>query len=1383
MRMITGFLCAAGLCIGAAWGAAPLARDKVPEPLKPWTDWVLRGKEDQLCPFLDGQADARHCAWPSRLQLTLDARGGRFAQEWLLERELWVPLPGEEKRWPQEVRVDGTSALLAPQGGAPSVFLKPGPHRVEGTFAWDALPDSLQIPNETGLLALSVSGRSVAYPNRDETGRVWLQKQASEEKAENRTDLTVHRRVLDEIPLQVTTHIELQVSGKTREEVLGKALLDGFVPMSLDSSVPARLESDGRLRVQLRPGHYAIDVTARHGGPVAALALGEPGGPWASEEVWAFDARNSLRLVTVEGVTGVDPQQTTLPDAWKSLPAYRMKPGDTMRFDQKRRGDSDPAPDQLKLQRDLWLDFNGSGYTLRDEISGTLSRSWRLEMAEPVQLGRVAVGGRDQFITRLNPTARAGVEIRQGTVQAEADSRIDGERSEVPAVGWDQDFHEVSGTLHLPPGWRLFSATGVDDVPDTWIRTWTLLDLFLALIAAMAIGRLWGVKWGALAVAAMALTFTEADAPNFTWLAALAAEALVRVLPQGRIRQVLRLARLGTWAVLMIFAIPFCIQQVRHGMYPALEQPYRQSASFASISRGLVAASRKAPSPAPPEAMEEATTEADGEEGGVVGGVVSGKVVARPPAQSADSWDKRSGGYGDQLKNQKTAYFQEVDPNSMVQTGPGVPTWDWKQFPLRWNGPVQRAQQVGFWLLPPRVNLVLGYVRVTLVACLLLCLIGFGGWGMRLLRGGSAAGVAAVLMLALPGLGRAAEFPPDATLEELQRRLLDKPDCFPRCASSPRLLLEVTAAGAQLRMEVSAAAATAVPLPGGAQHWVPSQVLLDGAPAKGLTRMPDGFLWIALEAGTHQIQLEGAFPDRETVQIPLPLKPHRVEARLTGWTLEGLHEDGLADDDLQLTRVREKKTGAPSAALQQGTLPPFVRVERALLLGLRWEATTRVTRLTPRGSAVVLEVPLMPGESVTSADVRVEGNKALVNMSPQATEVGWTSVLEPSRTLKLVAPESASWTEVWQLNASPVLHVEPAGIPPVHQQDATGNRVPEWRPWPGESVEIQVNRPEGIPGQTLTVDRVFLTLQPGIRATDAVLNINLRASRGGQHTLTLPEGAELQSVTINGATQPIRQENREVRLPVVPGAQQAQLTWREPRGTGLEFTTSPVDVGAPSTNIDLQVSMPQTRWVLLLGGPRLGPAVLFWSLLLVLLLVAIGLSRVGLSPLRWYHWVLLGLGLSQVPMIAAAVVAGWLLALGWRNSKGPGLGNKAFDLFQILLVGWTVAALVILFIAIHQGLLGVPDMQIEGNGSGYGTLHWYQDRSANVLPTAWAISVPLLGYRLAMLAWALWLALAMLRWLRWAWGSFTEKGAWRTFFTPPKPRPPPAPAPVPKGSP
>ncbi|HXU03951.1 MAG TPA: hypothetical protein VN903_23475, partial [Polyangia bacterium] len=61
------------------------------------------------------------------------------------------------------------------------------------------------------------------------------------------------------------------------------------------------------------------------------------------------------------------------------------------------------------------------------------------------------------------------------------------------------------------------------------------------------------------------------------------------------------------------------------------------------------------------------------------------------------------------------------------------------------------------------------------------------------------------------------------------------------------------------------------------------------------------------------------------------------------------------------------------------------------------------------------------------------------------------------------------------------------------------------------------------------------------------------------------------------------------------------------------------------------------------------------------------------------------------------------------------------------------------------------------------------------------ISVPLLVYRLAMLAWSLWLALAVIRWARWLWSCFSERGLWRPLSTP-RPAAPPPPAATPPSS-
>ena len=70
-------------------------------------------------------------------------------------------------------------------------------------------------------------------------------------------------------------------------------------------------------------------------------------------------------------------------------------------------------------------------------------------------------------------------------------------------------------------------------------------------------------------------------------------------------------------------------------------------------------------------------------------------------------------------------------------------------------------------------------------------------------------------------------------------------------------------------------------------------------------------------------------------------------------------------------------------------------------------------------------------------------------------------------------------------------------------------------------------------------------------------------------------------------------------------------------------------------------------------------------------------------------------------------------------------------------------------------------MQVAGNGSDVWNLRWYQDRTPGALPTAWVISVPLIVYRLLMLAWALWLAYSLLGWARWGWDCFSDHGYWR----------------------
>lgn len=1312
--------------------APPLRPEQVPQPLKEWTGWALRGQEAALCPLLasggraaeddaDGDGEDR-CLWPGRLELRLDGEGGKFLLAATLYGEAFVPLPGDAARWPQAVTADGRAAPAIERDGRPALLLEKGEHTIAGAFAWRELPQSLPIPRRIGLVALSVRGKRAALPDRDADGLLWLQREERVSAGESRVELRVNRLVRDGVPVLLETRASLSVSGPEREVVLGRALLPGFVPLSLSSDLPARVEPDGRLRVQLRPGTWTIALTARSLAPVAELALPTPQpGAWAREEVWAFRAAPDVRVVDADGVPKVDASQTTLPAEWQKDSAFRVRPGERLRLIERRRGDGDPVPDQLTLERTLWLDFDGGGATVKDRISGKLTRSFRLDARAPLRLGRASIAGKDQLITR--GSEGEGVEVRSGTVEMEGEGRIEGRGRQLPANGWAHPFYRVSAVLELPPGWRLVHAGGVDDAQTTWISHWSLLDLFVVLMTALACGKLFGLRWGALAFAAQVLAVPE-GAPAWTWLLVLAVAAVLRVVPEGQARTALRALRGGALIVLVLFLVPFAVHHLRGAIYPALEGP--TLASPRPVRASLHDEERSRAPAAPAQLMKKA-----------------------PLLSSSEAY-----------QGSRSEALTQIDPGALVQSGPGLPAWSWSQVRLTWNGPVEPGAAISLWLLPPWANLALAFVRIALLTLFLLRLISSAGGGLFTpleVFPRKLAAPLAVLAALLASPSRAAEgFPPPELLQELRAGLTAPPACAPECASSARLLVDADGDVLHLRQEVSAAARVGIPLPGGLGHWSPERVLVDGRPAAALHRDAAGDLWIALDRGVHQIALEGHLPRGELAQIALPLRPRRVQARARGWTVSGLHEDGTVEADLQLTRVQ---TSTRREKLQPGQLPPFLEVERRLELGLTWTVETRVSRRSPEGTPIVVEIPLLPGESVTSAEVREGRGRALVTLGPRAAAATFRSTLLETAQVELVAPPQAGWTETWRVEVSPVWHVEPRGIPPVHEE-AAALRAPLFRPWPGERLRLDVTRPEPVPGRTLTVRASTLTQRPGARTSDVRLELRVASSQGQPHAIALPEGSAVQSVQLDGTSLPPQQEGGNLILPLPPGEHTVTLDWREPRGARFLTRVSRPDLGAPSVNASARLEL-GPRWVLLVGGPRLGPAVLYWSFLLVMILLGLGLSRLDLAPLRAHQWVLLALGLSQVHALAAALVMGWLLALGIRRRHGAQLAPLRFSLAQIALVLWTLASAAVLFLAIQRGLLGEPEMQVAGNGSTASSLAWFADRAPGRLPSAFAVSAPLWIYRTAMLGWALWLASSLLRWLPWAWAGFSAGGLWR----------------------
>jgi hypothetical protein len=161
---------------GLLGGNSFAQRHQIPDALKPWQQWATWDLVSPNCPPAYNDAQTRICCWPSRLELRATAQGANWEIEVQCFDESWMPLPGAGDMWPQNVHLDGDPAVVVPRDGVPAVKLSPGQHKLDGSFLWDGMPQSMAIPAEIGLIALELAGQAVPMPAWDQSGRLWLQR-------------------------------------------------------------------------------------------------------------------------------------------------------------------------------------------------------------------------------------------------------------------------------------------------------------------------------------------------------------------------------------------------------------------------------------------------------------------------------------------------------------------------------------------------------------------------------------------------------------------------------------------------------------------------------------------------------------------------------------------------------------------------------------------------------------------------------------------------------------------------------------------------------------------------------------------------------------------------------------------------------------------------------------------------------------------------------------------------------------------------------------------------------------------------------------------------------------------------------------------------------
>jgi heme A synthase len=104
-----------------------------------------------------------------------------------------------------------------------------------------------------------------------------------------------------------------------------------------------------------------------------------------------------------------------------------------------------------------------------------------------------------------------------------------------------------------------------------WIERWRLLDMFLVLIASLAVGKLLGWRMVALALPALALTHHDSGGMIWLWVNLVIAIVLAREAPEGRLRTVANVYRVVAAVALLVMLVPFVANQARLAIYPQLD--------------------------------------------------------------------------------------------------------------------------------------------------------------------------------------------------------------------------------------------------------------------------------------------------------------------------------------------------------------------------------------------------------------------------------------------------------------------------------------------------------------------------------------------------------------------------------------------------------------------------------------------------------------------------------------------------------------------------------------------------------------------------------------------------------------------------------------------
>lgn len=1306
----------------------------IPDPLKPWVPWVMERDKTRECALVGYE---KRCIWYGPLQLELNSDKGSFQLSVQLDAPGVVQIPGDDRTWPSDVKVNGKGgdqrAVVLNRNSRAEIELGKGSYKISGSFSWREIPASIVVAPATLNVLMTINGKNVNGMKREGDGRVWTgEKRTMQEGEQDTLSFSVARRLQDGIPFHVDTVITLRVTGQARKIKLAGLILPGALLTGYNSPLRVAPLKNGETEIELLPGVHTVVVNTLYTTPPRSLQVPEGlSSEWPTEEYWSWIPKEELRTVELKGGLDVDPNQVELPTEWQNSTTIAMKKGTTLTLDEIKREAFQEEHPSFTLTRDAWLSSDGTTFDIRDSLYGFPHGAKRIDVGAAIELKRVLVDGIPMMISRDPLNNALGVEVRSQKVAVTAEATVKIEE-ELPAAGWEIPISKSEWNVHLPPGWSLLYVSGADWIRGIWWERWTTGTVMSAVIALLGI--LYLYSWRGALLSLPFLIGVEYAA--FPLLVSTALGVIARFAPSSeKVKHTLALLAVVT----LLFGLSHQIAASLAPNYspPLLDDPFdvlfsymngafgalvlllsfvlalvavflryfKTAAICASIlvvtflGRAMVGSYFNDSSLSAGSSDDFMTSTASKEE------LFSDNLAPAAQGRRAPKVEGRKMALAESAP--PPVRFDTADPLALPQVGEGLPSWKTTATSFGWEGD-SKDTKPSLTLISPNFTRASGVLQ--LLALILLSLL--------VVRGPRQVVLLLLLVTAtLTSTAKAEDlFPSPALLKELEERITFKL-CREKCVGNPQMSLSVDGSIVTLRGEIHSGGAGAYPLPSSSSGINFNSITLDGSEITS-TRDPQGLFWLRIPQGVHELHAVGDLLDANYTVLQFSLPPQNFRFASPDWSIAGFDDDGKVQGLLHLSKNKDQRSEAKENEQEP---MPWYRISRSLSLGAKWKVSTSVTRNGAINKPTVVTFPLIKGEVVNDTATSVRDGVATVNFIEGATSRSWESEIPREGPIALASRESDQLVEEWRLYCSPTWRCRTSST--LHTANPGSPFTEElFYPIPGEELVIEVARASGVEGPSKAITHARMEVERSTRESVVTLNLTVRTNKRDAEDITLPEGATLTSVTRSGHNLTLQPEGRVLHLPLDDGEHLYRLQWKMPRKQGPIERLPQVTLQSPAKNIEV-VTNQVGRWTLWLEQRGWSPFLSWWADLAIALgatLVAVLIER-RRSSILWF-----------LPIAGALFMDSYfifLLAVGL-------LGVTYLKSSRVRDVAAAITAFILFVILVDAFTSTLPS--IFASGERYS---WQILERGNEIPSIMILSLPPWSWKIVLFSWALLAAL------------------------------------------